>query len=703
MLYLEAARQDRPIESEREDRLDRIPFVENLARALVIEELDDNNKVIGRRSTGYVVGLTGQWGLGKSSVLNLLARHLEATEHVVVATFNPWLFSGRDELVSGFFNALRGGLGRSLGEKAGDLMQQVDRYWGAIDLAGKGAAAMIDLVGGAGAATAVWKSQALGLRDAVVMPKVLTPDEERVVLERKIAEADCAVVVLIDELDRVEDEEVRAVARLVKAIGDIKGVSYLVAYDPVRVVQALGRGEGDERRRSGESYLEKIIQHPIPLRPLFSEDAHALLNSAISGYGIPLEPPRSESQRALFNHIINAIKTPREVKRLVGAFTVLERAVSGEICPYDVLGYCWIISKSPGLRDKIADHLDALVNDPPEVEMSKRAARSMNNESDLGVVDILGSAAEPHEKTLKLLFPRFGEGSAEDNGDKLSRRRNLVRMLYLGNPPGAIRRADIEALWNIGDVTELERALRTLMEEGKLAAAIDRIDDLLHLLPERGEKVFWPAMSSALRRKTDWASGPAMSGSIADDAAAVLYRSATRDTQKRKRLKSLIHSLIRKQDLLLVPWILRKNLFAHGLTYHSKTGRGGEILTLEETKDLLAREVPRYQQAVISGVALKRVPTLEAVYVLANTEHWTPEIRSAFTDQLDSLEAIATFAALKVPPGYGVDPTSLNKLIDTDAVFTTLEKLGEPREPADPWLAECLQRLRNVLRGETVF
>ncbi|MGK3151703.1 P-loop NTPase fold protein, partial [Staphylococcus shinii] len=84
-------------------------------------------------------------------------------------------------------------------------------------------------------------------------PKELSPQEERRKLEKKLADAKIAVVVLIDELDRVEDDEVRAVAQLVKAIGDIKGISYLVAYDPERVADALGRGSGDDRRRTGEA------------------------------------------------------------------------------------------------------------------------------------------------------------------------------------------------------------------------------------------------------------------------------------------------------------------------------------------------------------------------------------------------------------------------------------------------------------------
>jgi KAP family P-loop domain len=85
------SRQDRPIESEAANQLDRGPFVDSLVRALIIDDLDEKGEPVGPRATGYVVGLTGRWGLGKSSVLNLLNRKLGSMDDVIVALFNPWI------------------------------------------------------------------------------------------------------------------------------------------------------------------------------------------------------------------------------------------------------------------------------------------------------------------------------------------------------------------------------------------------------------------------------------------------------------------------------------------------------------------------------------------------------------------------------------------------------------------------------------
>ncbi|MGX7953024.1 KAP family NTPase [Tsuneonella sp. HG249] len=693
-----AARQDRPIGTSRDDALDRGPFVESLIRALVVDELDSAGKLTGRRASGYVVGLTGRWGLGKSSVLSLLAEKLGTMDRTVVAQFSPWLFSGRDELLTGFFSSLRTAMGESNTEIAQQLTKQIDRYWGAINLAGHGVAAVVDLHGGSGAASTGWRTWGPRLKKLVEGQEVRSPEKERLALEGKLASLKCAVVVLIDELDRVEDEEVRAVAQLVKAVGDIKGVSYLVSYDPERVVQALGRGHGRARQSSGEAYLEKIIQHPIPLRPLFEEDAIKLLQAALSHHSIELADPTNDTQRAIFREIIREIKTPREVKRLIGAYSILERAVQNEICAYDVLAYCWLLTKTPSVRDELAANLDRIVSDPEESEALERAARRVNGEP-IEVASVLGNAATSQSRLIRHLFPVFGRSVTGPDGDRLFRRRNLVRMLFLGDPPGIIPNREVEALWSLPQ-PELQAKLETLMDDGRLASVIDRIDDLLPSLAASGDEKFWVSLAAVLHRSSDWLRGPENARAVADDAATSLYRLVLRDPAQSERFSRCLNALVEAGDLILAPWLIRKNLFAHGLTRHSKEGRGGEVLSREATITLLEQEVPRYRTAVVDGTALRRLPNVEAIYVLVNSENWTPELRSILTAQLSGLQEISTLAGLLLPPGHSTDAKHLNELFDVEVIRHRLEEFRANGEwPSELWLAESTTRLLLVLNG----
>jgi predicted KAP-like P-loop ATPase len=88
----------------------------------------------------------------------------------------------------------------------------------------------------------------------------------------QLREVSTPIVVLIDELDRIEDEEIRSVAQLVRSVLDFPAISYVLAYDPERVMQALGSGASEsERRDLGRSYLEKIVQIQIPIPVTFAD------------------------------------------------------------------------------------------------------------------------------------------------------------------------------------------------------------------------------------------------------------------------------------------------------------------------------------------------------------------------------------------------------------------------------------------------
>ncbi len=700
--HVSGSNQDRAIEGADDDALDRGPFVDSLIRAVVHTERDLRGRVTGRRSTGFVVGLTGEWGLGKSSVLNLVKEQLESFDHVAVASINPWLFKNRDDLIKAYFTSLRDAIGKTLRERARDILVQLEKYKGAIDTGGTIVAAVIDGYGGLGAASGSWKLWGRPAVRKLPKPAELSPDDERKSLEAKLKQQKIAVVVLIDELDRVEDDEVLAVAQLIKAVGDIKGISYLVAYDPKRVVQALGRGSSvEERASSGEAYLEKIVQFAVPLRPLFEEDTRALLASALQDSGVELPAAHTGYQAEIINELIRVVRTPREIKRLAGAFAVLEQIIHGELCLYDVLGYSWIATKAPGVRDAIARNSDGMVSDPGDVELLRRlTVRRENGRKQESIEDLLGIAARPHEQMLKLLFNRFGEQEQEVAGDRLAKRRNLVRLLYLGNPPKMMSRSQIDSIWALESIERTEVALRNILNDGGLAGLLDRVGDILHHISSKNDKFFWPALARTLMRQHDWITEQEVLGSIVDDAGQLLWRFGRQGVSHATRVKEIIASLIADNDLLITPWLIRKHLFAHGLTVHKSEAGGDAVFTKVETKEYLEAELPRYTHAIKDGTFLRRLPDTEAVFVVLNARRWTEELRTNLTEQLSGIRQIATFAALTVKPGYIADQKTMDEMLDGEAILRRLIMLAKNGElPDDPWLRASVTRLAATLRG----
>ncbi len=105
------------------------------------------------------MGITGPWGSGKSSILNLLQERIKREcSDALVVRFDPWLISGRDNLVSAFIRELLGAINAD--SKAAKLLKSTtatiakygERLAPAVNLFIPGAGSAI--AGGAGALNA---------------------------------------------------------------------------------------------------------------------------------------------------------------------------------------------------------------------------------------------------------------------------------------------------------------------------------------------------------------------------------------------------------------------------------------------------------------------------------------------------------------------------------------------------------------------
>src|SRR6266849_10623535 len=95
---------DRPIRSKSEDLLGRSAFAESLAA--VVEGWTGNESL--------VVALYGPWGIGKSSIKNIVLEHLRrgAPDAPTIVEFNPWQWAAQDQLAEAFFREISLALGK---------------------------------------------------------------------------------------------------------------------------------------------------------------------------------------------------------------------------------------------------------------------------------------------------------------------------------------------------------------------------------------------------------------------------------------------------------------------------------------------------------------------------------------------------------------------------------------------------------------
>jgi predicted KAP-like P-loop ATPase len=273
---------DNPIVEPADDLLGRVELAQDLV--FQIRTLD--------ASDGYVLAVTGPWGSGKTSLINLVKYELTKNSSVPVIDFNPWMFSGAEQLVESFFTELSAQLkdkpGR-LSTIAGEIEAYGELFSPLSILPFVGS--WIDRVRGAGGAIKKFQERRRGSVAA-----------RRGTVASKLRELDAPILVVIDDTDRLRTDEIRDIFKLVRLTASFPNVIYLLAFDRARVEKALTESGID-----GRSYLEKIVQVAVdvPAIPQESLLRHIgqSLDAVLEDFGEPVNGARLVGQlRCLSGH-----------------------------------------------------------------------------------------------------------------------------------------------------------------------------------------------------------------------------------------------------------------------------------------------------------------------------------------------------------------------------------------------------------------
>lgn len=327
---------DRSLRDPDGDRLGYATFARNLAAA--ITQIDDPE--------GLVIGLYGPWGAGKSTVVNFVRFYLERDfgDPVVFISFNPWWFSGQEDLTRAFFGELRSTL-ETRRVRVEDL---VDRLG---DLAERVSEAPVPYVG--------WgKSGAKLARKMSGRGGDVRATKERIA--QLLKQGDRRLLIAIDDIDRLTAEELRQLFRLIKAVADFPNVIYLLALDKRVAVRALT----DLQSIPGDEYLEKIVQVPfelpLPGRPELRAMLFERLNIILEGTPESLFDP-VDWGNVYLDGIDPFIRTPRDVIRLTNTLAVTYPPLRGEVNAVDFVGIETLRVFAPEVYDVIRRNTIAFV------------------------------------------------------------------------------------------------------------------------------------------------------------------------------------------------------------------------------------------------------------------------------------------------------------------------------------------------------
>lgn len=238
------------------------------------------------------IGLSGAWGSGKTSVLELIKseiteRSKDIDRKVLVIPTQPWLYDPAIGPKESLIAEVLGALGNEFNDedpvgKAGlDAFKRLVRKvnWSkAVKMAAKTAITMqlpkIDDVFGLVSDEPESLDSQKGMAAFREEFETLLADPALAHLSR--------VVVLVDDLDRCLPDTVVESLEAIRLFLSAKGMSFVIAADEDRVAEAIRQKLGTAAPKDGDEdpaklYLHKIVQTTIPLPALSRFDTEAYL------------------------------------------------------------------------------------------------------------------------------------------------------------------------------------------------------------------------------------------------------------------------------------------------------------------------------------------------------------------------------------------------------------------------------------------
>lgn len=718
---------DRPIEVPAEDRLGFRPAAKHVADAIYCMASPD----------GFVIGVEGEWGSGKSSFINLVADSLKRYELAPeIVRFLPWLISSREGLLRELFPEIikaafridsreapvgwRAWLPKFLGSyrysflnlRRKKLKRLFSKFSGRLVQAGK----LADLAGlpGSGAATQAGTSVIASWLDDDSL------DKEKASIQRELRGLKRKIVIFIDDLDRLEPNEVTEILRLVRAVVDFPNVVFVLCYSRDVIAKNL---ETALSIKKGDEFLEKIVQvsfsvprpEAFELRRMMRHDLELLFPELLSGDDIKVRSVTKRLARVIDGEGGRTLLTPRHVVRAINALRFHATPVLSDIDMPDMVWLQLIRLQSPKLYDWIEYYLieySAQVAGATVTSEEKKTQRAKLDEILDGLDGLYGSrevrrdALEEHLPGAEIDIEQVGTDhrrvlsifNRQDLAQSITDRRlsspqHFRYYFALTAPQNAISDRDFavfltKAQSSPSEATAYFVALADRKtEEGRLAIQpiLDRLkDDGVSRVPDQGLEGLLQALAasmdvSALRMGVgDWG----RNWIWAD--ANVLLEAILKRIDGAERTK-LIRKLFAEGNAL--GWltdILRNETFSHGNYGNRAEPESKWILSAAELEMAAALLIERYR--ALTPEDLPALPDLMSIlFAWAQYDKESLDEVRAKADSLTerdgdfilALEKMRGWSSTNGEVSFPLREREISRFFDFDALIERLLKLSE--------------------------
>lgn len=342
---------DKPIEKIEEDLLNRATFSKELASAILAYTNTEN----------FAISLCGEWGCGKTSILHMVEQEITKKayemledERPIIINFNPWNYSDKNQLISQFFKKVCQTLNKSSNSKKLNYVgNAIEKYSSVIDYT--------KYIPVAGEYIALLKPLLKGIGKGFVekAKKIDSIENQKNLVITALKELKQKIIVIIDDIDRLNNEQIRLIFQLVNSVAGFPNMIYLLSFDRSVVARALS----EEQKCNGEEYLEKIIQVPFDVPIAKKEHINKILFSYLNEIVADITKDMFDQEHWEYvfrNCISEFIHSIRDVNRIINSYKLKYSLMHSETNWVDLLCITTLQISAPEIYNWIKDNIDSL-------------------------------------------------------------------------------------------------------------------------------------------------------------------------------------------------------------------------------------------------------------------------------------------------------------------------------------------------------
>ena len=574
---------DKPIENSEQDLLGRITFSKQLGEAISSYDGKD----------GLVLGLFGKWGTGKTSILNLVVNEInhlseDKDNSPIIVNFSPWNYTDKDNLISLFFRVLKNrldmdkyeGTRKKIGKALTDYSDALDAL-AFVPMFGSGLAAILKTIA---------KAQGAELSKNVDI------DTTKEHLETVLGDTNQKIIVIIDDIDRLTNTQIRDIFQLVKQVGNFPNIIYVLSMDRDVVCSALE----SVHNINGAEYLEKIVQIPFEIPALLNSRLHEIfLTNLMNTVETISENPKIEQSywsEVFINCIEPYINTLRDVNRVINTFQFRYKILQKETAFEDMVALTTIEVLEPKLYQWIGRNKDLLLGTYSHNFSALFRNKADYRKSICEELKKIGINTDIGIKFLATLFPVFAKDIderdyryTESNIRETMRvaqeeRFNSYFLFDLEEIP--ISRYIINNCINTLNLDELINVVSKINDAGNIEYFIDELKSLVDKIPNKRLGLLSSVILNTLHKFSQDSQFFMLSAYTKAEFLVYDIMSKINDEDERYNLiKSLLENINIEQLGTLASFINRIEL-SHGRLAGKEEHIEKQLITLEHLIDI---------------------------------------------------------------------------------------------------------------------